>query len=253
MLKTRVIPCLLLDDGRLVKTVKFTKPNYIGDPLNAIRIYNEKEVDELIVLDIGTTTNGRSISYQAISDISSECFMPFTYGGGIRDLDDIKKIFSLGVEKISINSYAFENPKFIEQAAKLFGSQSIVVSIDVRKKFNGKYEVFTNGGHNATHMDPVTWAIQVQNAGAGEILLNAIDHDGTWTGYDTNLTSLVTKAVNIPLIACGGAGKIDDFAQVIKTSGCSAVAAGSMFVYQGKGLGVLIKFPTRRELEKVLP
>jgi cyclase len=252
MLKTRVMPCLLLENGRLVKTVKFNKLDYIGDPLNAIRIYNEKEVDELILLDIRATTGAHDIPFQTIADIAGECFMPLTYGGGIRKIDDIKKVFELGVEKVAINSYALENPDFITEAAKIFGSQSIIVSIDVRKKLWGKYEVFSHSGSKPCKIDPVTFARQMQNAGAGEILLTSIDQDGTWEGYDINLVQAVTQAIDIPLIASGGAGKIEDFAKVVKESNCSAVAAGSMFVYQGKGFGVLIKFPDREVLEKIL-
>lgn len=252
MLKTRVIPCLLLSENRLVKTVKFKNPGYVGDPLNVIRIFNQKEVDELILLDILATPAQRPIAFQLISEIASECFMPLTYGGGIRSLDDIKKIFAVGVEKVSINSYAVENPRFIKSAADVFGSQSIIVSIDTRKNIWGKYEVFIHGGRKRTGLDVLEFALTMEKMGAGEILVNSLDRDGTWQGYDMDLLNRITGKLKIPVIACGGAGDIQDFVGAVKKAGCSAVAAGSMFVYQGKGLGVLIKFPARHNLEQVL-
>ena len=251
MLKTRVMPCLLLNNSRLVKTVRFKKPNYIGDPINVIKIYNEKEVDELIFLDITATVENRKPPFKIISEIASECFMPFAYGGGINNLEDIKKIFSLGVEKVAINNYAIENPSFIKSASDLFGSQSIIVSIDVRKSLFGKYEVYTHSGKNATKLEPVKFAIQAEEMGAGELLLTSIDRDGTMQGYDNNLITEVSDAVSVPVIACGGAGNIEHFAEAVK-AGASAVAAGSLVVYQGFNRGVLINFPTRDELEMVL-
>ena len=251
MLKTRVMPCLLLKNSRLVKTIKFKKPNYVGDPINVVKIYNEKEVDELIFLDITATVENRKPPFKIISEITSECFMPFAYGGGINNLEDIKKIFSLGVEKVAINSYAVENPSFIKSASDLFGSQSIIVSIDVRKSLFGKYEVYTHSGKNATKLDPVKFAIQVEEMGAGELLLTSIDRDGTMQGYDNNLITEVSDAVSVPVIACGGVGKIEHFAEAVK-AGASAVAAGSLVVYQGFNRGVLINFPNRDELEMVL-
>jgi imidazole glycerol-phosphate synthase subunit HisF len=252
MLKTRVMPCLLSKNGRLVKTVKFKNPSYVGDPVNAIKIYNEKEVDELILVDISATIEERKPSLELLSEIADECFMPLTYGGGIRDVDDMKRIFSLGIEKIAVNSYAAENPSFITQAAALFGSQSVVVSIDAKKNWLGRYTVFTHGGRKDIKRDPVAYAREMEQMGAGEILLNSIDRDGTMEGYDLDLIRTVTGAIGIPVIACGGAGSIDDFGKAVKTGGASAVAAGSMVVYQGKNRGVLINFPTREDLERVL-
>lgn len=252
MLKTRVMPCLLLKDGALVKTVKFKDPSYIGDPINAIRIYNEKEVDELIFLDITATLENRQPPFKVLAEIASECFMPVAYGGGIRRLEDIKEIFNLGIEKVALNSYAVENPDFIRAAADKFGTQSIVVSIDVKKKFLGRYEVYTNGGRKGTGLDPVKFAAQVAVLGAGEILLTSIDHDGTQTGYDLELIKKITSAVSVPVIACGGAGKLEDFGAAVNEGGASACAAGSMVVYFGRNRAVLINFPTRDELEQVL-
>lgn len=249
MLQTRVIPCLLLKNNGLVKTVKFKDPKYVGDPINAVKIFNEKEVDELIFLDITATIENRKPNFEVISDIASECFMPFGYGGGIRNLDDIKKLFNLGVEKVIINSYAFENPMFIKEASSIFGSQSIVVSMDVKKGLFGKYEVFTNNGKKNTKLDPVKFAKQMEDMGAGELFLNSIDKDGTMQGYNIELIKKVSDSVNIPVIACGGASKNEDFGEAVKKGGASGVAAGSMFVFYGKHKAVLISYPPVHELE----
>ena len=252
MLKTRVMPCLLVSDGRLVKTVKFKNPAYIGDPVNAIKIYNEKEVDELILLDITATIEGRKPDFSFLSQITDECFMPLAYGGGICDLEDIKRIFGLGIEKVAINSYAVQHPDIIEKAAVIFGSQSVVLSMDVKKNLFGKYGVYCRGGRTGTPHDPIDWALWMERLGAGEILLNAIDRDGMMEGYDTVLIKRITEAVKIPVIACGGAGKVEDFRKAVVEGGASAVAAGSMVVYQGKNKGVLINFPSRADLKSIL-
>jgi cyclase len=252
MLKTRVMPCLLVSNGRLVKTVRFRNPAYVGDPVNAIKIYNEKEVDELILLDITATAEGRRPDFSFLSEVADECFMPLAYGGGIRDIDDISRIFSLGIEKVAINSYALENPSFIEKAAAVFGSQSILLSMDVKKNLFGKYRVYGRGGRNGTDHEPAAWAARMERMGAGEILLNSIDQDGTMEGYDTTLIRKVTEAVTVPVIACGGAGRIQDFKMAVEEGGASAVATGSMVVYQGKNKGVLINFPSQDDLKNIL-
>lgn len=253
MLQTRVIPFLLVQEGRLVKTVRFKEPVYVGDPVNAIKIYNEKEVDELIIVDIGVSRDQQKRPpFELLRDIANECFMPLCYGGGVRTLEDIHTIFSLGIEKVVINSFAAENPSFIKKASEKFGSQSIVLSIDVKKTFTGKYTVRTYGGSQVVSHDVVEYAQQGEQLGAGEIVLNSIDRDGTWTGYDIELLQMVSRAVHVPVIACGGASCLDDFRKAVQEGGVSAVAAGSMVVFQGKGLGVLINFPTRNDLEKVL-
>ncbi len=246
MLKTRVIPCLLLKNLGLVKTVKFSDPKYIGDPINAVKIFNDKEVDELIFLDITATNEKRKPSFEFISRIAKECFMPFSYGGGIRSLEDIKEILRLGTEKVVINSYAFENPGFIKEASKIFGRQSIIASIDVKKN-----EVFTNSGTRPTGLNPVDYAIKMEQMGTGEIFLNSIDKDGIMEGYDLELVKSVSEKVNIPVIISGGAGKLEDFKKAIN-HGASAVSAGSMFVFIGKNRAVLINYPNQRELEQVL-
>ena len=252
MLKTRVMPCLLLKDGRLVKTIKFKNPSYVGDPVNAIKIYNEKEVDELILLDITASIEGRRPPFELLPEITDECFMPLAYGGGIRDLEDMRKLFSLGIEKVAINSYAAENPRFVRKAADLFGSQSIVVSIDLKTSLLGKSALYIKSGTIKMQYDPVSYAVQMEEMGAGELLLNSIDRDGTMAGYDLDFIRKISDAVSIPVIACGGAGHISDFGKAVKEAGASAVAAGSMVVYQGKARGVLINFPTHGELEAVL-
>ncbi|MEW6618223.1 MAG: AglZ/HisF2 family acetamidino modification protein [bacterium] len=252
MLKNRVIPCLLLQNQGLVKTIRFKEPKYVGDPINAIRIFNEKEVDELIFLDIIASKVGRSPNFEILQNIVGECFMPLCYGGGISRLEDIQKIFSIGVEKISINSFALKNIDFIKQASEIFGSQSIVVTIDVKKNFLGKYKVYDHTRNKITDIDPIEFAITTQEMGAGEILLNSVDRDGTQGGYDIDLIRKITNVLSIPVIAMGGAGKIDDFVDAVKKGNASAVAAGSMFVFHGKHRAVLITYPEYQELEKRL-
>jgi imidazole glycerol-phosphate synthase subunit HisF len=252
MLRTRVMPCMLLQDGSLVKTVRFKDPGYIGDPINAVRIYNEKEVDELIFLDIKATVENRPPPFKALSEIASECFMPVAYGGGVRSLGEMRQIFSLGIEKVAVNTEAIRNPDFVRAAADTFGSQSIVVSIDVKRKWLGSYEVYTHGGRKSTGLDPVKFAVQMQEMGAGEILLTSIDRDGTYEGYDVELLRRVTGAVAVPVIAAGGAGKLQDFTTAVTQGGASACAIGSMAVYFGRNRAVLINFPSRQELVEVL-
>ncbi len=252
MLKTRVLPCLLLKGTGLVKTVRFQDPVYVGDPMNAIRIFNTKEVDELVLLDITATPERKSPSFELISRISDECRMPLTVGGGVRSLDDVKKLLACGAEKVVINTYAIESSDFIKEAAQAVGSQSIIISIDAKKKINDGYEVFSQSGTKAAGLDPVTWAKEVEQKGAGEIFLNSIDNDGTMSGYNLELIVQVTAAVNIPVIVCGGAGRLEDFSRAVHEGGAAAVAAGSMFVFHGRKRAVLINFPTKTELESVL-
>jgi len=251
MLKIRIIPGLLLRNQGLVKTVGFKDPKYVGDPINAIKIFNDKEVDELIFFDTTATVDGRKPNFKLIADIAGECFMPFGYGGGIRDLDDIKTLFSIGAEKVVINSYAIENPEFIKKASVHFGSQSIIISIDVRRNIFGKYSVYAQGGKIATKYDPVQFSKIMEEMGAGEIILTSIDRDGTMAGFDIDLIKKVTSVLNIPVVASGGAGKIQDFIDAIQKGGASAVCAGSMFVFQGKHRAVLISYPSIDEIEAI--
>jgi len=214
MLKTRVIPLLLLHNGGLVKTVKFKNPKYVGDPINAIRIFNEKEVDELIFLDIDASREGREPDYDLIRDFASECFMPVCYGGGITSVEQIKKIFSLGIEKVSLNATVLENLSLVSEAAKLFGSQSIVVSVDVKKTLMGKYRVYDHIRKKGISLSLERYISDIEEAGAGEILVNSVDRDGTFEGYDIQLMKMVVESTTLPVIACGGAASMEDFRRV---------------------------------------
>ena len=240
----RIIPCLLLRNNGLVKTVKFRESTYIGDPINTIKIFNEKEVDELFFLDIDATKMKKEPPYELIHKISSECFMPFGYGGGIRSLNQIEKIIKSGAEKVVINSNAFLQKNLVKEAVNHFGSSTIVISIDVRKDLLKGYNVYIEGGTRSTGKKPVGYAREIEDAGAGEILLNSIDRDGTMLGYDIDLTKSVSEVIKIPVIACGGAGKIDDFKSVITEGGASAAAAGSFFIFHGRRRAVLITYPS---------
>jgi cyclase len=241
---------LLLSDGRLVKTVKFKNPKYIGDPINAVHIFNEKEVDELAFLDISATPAGKEPDFKLIEDIASEAFMPFSYGGGITRIDQIKRLYKLGVEKIILNSAAALNPRLVSEAASMAGSSGVVVSIDVRRSLFGKYSVYIENGQRDIKRDPVSYASEMERYGAGEILLNAIDREGTMQGYDLELISQVTVAVNVPVVAVGGAGEISHFRQAVDR-GATAVGAGSLFVLHGRHRAVLITYPEYSQLEKL--
>ncbi len=251
MLRTRVIPCLLLRNGGLVKTVKFADPKYVGDPINAVRIFNEKEVDELVFLDISATAAGRGPNLELIRDIATEAFMPFGYGGGVRTIEQVASLVAAGVEKVVLNTVAPERPDFVREAARLVGSSSVVVSVDVKRSLLGKYEVVTCNGSRRTGLEPVEWARRVEDLGAGELFLTAVDRDGTQKGYDLPLLRQVTEAVTIPVIASGGAGRLADFRGAVSEGGASAVAAGSLFVFHGKHRAVLITYPDYRELQQV--
>ena len=252
MLKTRVIPCLLLKEESLVKTKKFKKYNYIGDPVNTVRIFNELEVDELMFLDIFASKENRAINFGLLKDIANECFMPLSYGGNIKSVEDAKKIFEIGFEKVVINSNAFNNLELIKELSAYFGNQSIVGSIDVKRTFFGAEKVFSHHGQRKRKPDVLTWAKELENAGVGELLITSIDKEGTWEGYDVALMKRITDAVRVPVIANGGAGSIEDIAEVVKRANVSACAVGSLVVYQKKGMGVLVNFPDKKALEKVL-
>lgn len=251
MLKTRVIPSLLLQDGGFVKTIKFSKPSYLGDPRNIIRIFNEKEVDEIVILDIDATKEKRRPYFDLLKDIVSEAFMPIAYGGGIKTIEDIKNLYKIGIEKVVINSHAVNEPLFIKEASDKFGSQSIVISIDVKKNLFSNYKVLIESCRKKTNYSPVELALMMEEYGAGEIILNSIDRDGTMEGYDLELIKSVASSVSIPVIALGGAGKMEDLRDAINV-GASAVSAGSIFVYQGIHKAVLINYPSQEELEEYL-
>ncbi len=249
MFRPRVIPCLLLKDKGLVKTINFQNPNYIGDPINAVRIFNDFEADELVFLDIDASKNGKTADLEFVKKIGEEAFMPFAVGGGISSIDKIRSILNNGAEKVVLNTHAIENPEFVKEAAGIFGSQSIIVSIDVKKGSEG-YKVYTRSGTKDTGLDAIKTAELMEQMGAGELIINSIDKDGTMEGYDLEIIKAVSKTVKIPTIALGGAGKLSDLSKAIK-SGAAAVAAGSIFVYSGKNKGILINYPDRRELEEV--
>ncbi len=247
----RVIPCLLLRNNGLVKTIRFKDSVYVGDPINAVKIFNEKEVDELIFLDIDATKDKKEPSYGIISKIAGECFMPFAYGGGISNLHQVEEIIRSGAEKIIINTHAFRKKGFITEASLRFGSSTIVVSMDVKKRFAGGYTVWINGGSQNTGIKPVEYATMMEDQGAGELFVNSIDKDGTMEGYDLELIRSVSSAVTIPVIACGGAGNINDLGLAVKEGGASAAAAGSFFVFQGKRRAVLITYPSYDEITRI--
>lgn len=251
MIGIRVIPCLLLKGSGLVKTIRFQDSTYLGDPRNVVRIFNEREVDELIIFDITATRDQRPPKFDLIKEIVGEAFMPVGYGGGIRDIMDARRLFSLGVEKIVINSYAAENPDFIEELASQFGSQSIIVCLDVKKDKRGNYQIWTHGGSKLTSLSPIDYALNIMKMGAGELIVNSIDQDGTMSGYDIDIIRMITKSVNIPVVACGGAGRLEDFRKVVQEGGAAAVAAGSIFVFHGKRRAVLINYPTQQELKMI--
>ena len=247
MKRIRIIPVLLIKKDGLVKSVQFKNHKYVGDPINAVRIFNEKEVDEIVLLDISATAEKRPPNILRIKEIASEAFMPLAYGGGITTVDEIKDLITAGVEKVVLNTVAVNKPSIITEGANWIGSQSIVVSMDVKKNWLGKYKVYSNNGTKNTDLDPVDFAKQVEAAGAGEIFLNSIEKDGTFEGYDVNLIKKVSESVNIPVVAIGGAGSLQDFTSAIQ-HGASAAAAGSLFVFQRPHRAVLISYPMQHEL-----
>ncbi|MCU4175084.1 AglZ/HisF2 family acetamidino modification protein [Carboxylicivirga sp. N1Y90] len=251
MRRVRVIPALLLQDGGLVKTICFSKANYIGDPINAVRIFNDKEVDELVILDISATPNKRRPNFNALEDMVSEAFMPLAYGGGLKTLDDIKRAFDCGIEKVVLNSITHESPELITEAARIFGNQSIVVAVDVKLGLWGKYKLVSNSRQTKHKEDIVSYCQRMESAGAGEIMLTAVHHEGTFKGYDTKLINALSHQINIPLVANGGARNIEDFKEAID-AGASAVAAGSRFVYTGRENGIMINYPKQEELKTQL-
>ncbi len=243
----RIIPVLLLKKGGLYKSIKFRDHKYVGDPINAVKIFNEKEVDEIIILDIEASAEKRPPDIRRVKELTGEAFMPLAYGGGITSTDQVKNILYEGVEKVVFNTCTIINPKVVEDTAKHFGSSSVIVSIDVKKNWIGKTGVYTNNGKTPTGFDVIEFARQAERLGAGEIFLNSIDKDGTYSGYDIELIEKVSNALSIPLIVCGGASSVEDFKLAIN-SGASAVAAGSMFVFQRPHNAVLISYPKQEDL-----
>ncbi|MFN4081708.1 MAG: AglZ/HisF2 family acetamidino modification protein [Saprospiraceae bacterium] len=243
MYRARVIPCLLVRGNGLVKTRKFKDAVYIGDPVNAMRIFSEKEVDEIVVLDIDASREGREPNYALIEEMAGEAFMPMAYGGGIRSLDQVRRLIRCGIEKVVINTAATESTAVIRAAAAEFGSQAVVGAVDVRKPLLGRYRVMSKSATVETKLDLEEHIKNLVASGVGEILINSVDRDGMMNGYDLELIKTVTQMVNVPVVACGGAGSIEHLAQAIREGGASAVAAGSMFVFHGKHRAVLINYP----------
>lgn len=249
MILPRVIPTLLLRGTGLVKTVCFKDAVYVGDPRNAVKIFNEREVDELVLLDIQATLQNSPIQYDLIREIVTEAFMPIGYGGHVTDVEQARKLVTSGIEKIILCTSAVQNPDLVTDLSRLVGSSSTVVCIDYKRNFWGKNEVVIQGGRKGTGKDPVEFAREMEKRGAGELILNSIDRDGTMQGYDVELVKGIANNADIPIIASGGAGKLDDFRAAVQ-AGASAAAAGSMFVFQGKHRAVLISYPSRAELRQ---
>ena len=249
MARVRVIPCLLLRGRGLVKTRKFKDPVYLGDPVNAVRIFSEKEVDELVILDIDASREGREPDYDLVAEIAGECFMPVAYGGGIKTLDQVRKLIRCGIEKVVINTAATESTEVIRAAAEVFGSQAVVGAVDVKKTLLGGYRVVSKSATVEVKTGLEEHIRNLIDAGVGEIVLNSVDRDGMMAGYDLPLIRGVTSKVNVPVVACGGAGTVEHLAQAVHEGGASAVAAGSMFVFHGRLRAVLINYPQGLRLE----
>ena len=247
MVSTRLIPCIQLRDGSLVKTRKFRNFQYVGDPANTCRIFNECEVDELVVVDINASVQHRGPSYDVLASLAEECFMPVAYGGGIKSVAQVEQILRLGIEKVIVGSAAYERPELLTEISCVFGAQCVIAAIDVKRTMFGDLACRKLSGSTRTGVAPEEWAKRVEDMGAGEILLTSIDREGTWSGFDLELIQLVTAAVSIPVVAHGGAGAHDDIRGVIEHGGASAVALGNMVVFQKEGMGVLVNFPSETE------
>ena len=250
MLRTRVIPVLLFRNNGLTKTVKFKNGKYIGDPINAVKIFNDKEVDELVFLDIDASKQNRKPDFEYIKSISSECFMPLAYGGGVRTLDDIKKLFYLGVEKVILNTAPLIDINIIKDASEIYGSQSIVVSVDVKKNIFGKYKIFSHSNIKHKNENLIDFCLKIQDVGAGELIINSVDNDGVMNGLDYNLLEMINTKLTIPIVIAGGAGNLNHLKQAADT-GASGIGVGSLFIYHGPHKAVLINYPAYFELKSL--
>jgi len=246
----RIIPTLLISNGKLVKTINFGKKTYVGDPINAIKIFNDKEVDELILIDIDASKTQTSINYKLIEDCASECFMPLCYGGGIKNIDDTSRLFSLGIEKICLQSSIFKDPFFLKQLSNKYGSQAIVVSLDIFKNFFGNYKLVNSSNGSEINKNIISLLKELEQLGAGEILLNVINKDGKMSGMDFDIINNLSSNTNLPIIALGGVGSLNDIKKAF-VSGASAVSAGSFFVFNGPHRAVLITYPKQEEIIKI--
>lgn len=254
MLRPRIIPCLLVHQGGLVKTQAFAAPKYVGDPINAVKIFNEKESDELMVLDIDATVKGVEPDYALIAKLAEECRMPLCYGGGIKTAQQAARIIDMGVEKVSISAAGIANPALLGEIASAIGRQSVVAVLDVRKRsglFAKGYEVCTHNAREVRKLDPVELAVQLQEAGAGEIVVNSVDRDGLMKGYDLDLARVMRRALKVPTTFLGGAGSLDDIAELVRSVGVVGAAAGSLFVFKGKYRAVLINYPTPEQKKQL--
>ncbi len=251
MLRPRIIPSLLIHDNGLVKTVNFKNPKYVGDPINAVKIFNEKAVDELVVFDIDATVLGKEPNYSLIERLASQSMMPLCYGGGVKTVEQAQRIFSLGIEKIALSSAVLQNPKLITEISDRVGAQSVIVVLDVKKKLLGGYEVYTHNGKKATGINPFKFVEDAQKLGAGEIVINSIDKDGIMKGYDLDLIAKIREKISLPMTVLGGAGTLEDIEKVIDQHGVIGVAAGSLFVFKGPYKAVLINYPTQLEKNKI--
>ena len=253
MLRPRITPCLLIKDHGLVKTRQFKEPKYVGDPINAVRIFNEKEVDEIMVVDIDASVQQCEPDYTLIKNLAAECRMPLCYGGGVKSVNQVERIIAVGVEKVAISSAALEDPQLINSSSKVVGNQSIVVVLDVmRDPKTGKWEIFTHNATRATKRDPVDTAKQMEQLGAGEIILNSINRDGMMNGYDLELVQSVRKSVGVPMTVLGGAGSLKDIQALFASFGILGAAAGSLFVFKGVYRAVLINYPSRADKDGLI-
>ncbi len=249
MLTTRVIPCLLLQGRALVKTVRFRAREYVGDPINTVRIFNELQVDELVLLDIDATREGRGPDWDLLREVADECFMPVAYGGGISSVEEVERVLRIGFEKVVLNTMAWRRPELVRGAAALVGSQSVVGSVDVRRSIFGRYRAHVAGGTEVVSKPALAWIEELVSWGAGEILLTSMDRDGTWSGYDLDFVREVVARVPVPVVASGGAGSVDDLVSLVRETGVSGAGVGSMVVFQKRGMGVLVNFPDRGSLD----
>lgn len=251
MLRPRIIPSLLVHENGLVKTVNFKNPKYVGDPINAVKIFNEKAVDELAIFDIDATVLGKEPNYSLIERLASQSMMPLCYGGGVKTVEQAQRIFSLGIEKIALSSAVLRNPNLITEISDRVGAQSVIVVLDVKKKLLGGYEVYTHNGKKNTGINPFKFAEEAQKLGAGEIVINSIDRDGQMKGYDLDLVDKVREKITLPMTVLGGAGSLSDIEKIIDRHGVIGVAAGSLFVFKGPYKAVLINYPTQIEKNKI--
>lgn len=248
MVRARVIPVLLIKNQGLVKTVRFGDEVYVGDPVNAVKIFNEKQCDELIIIDITATKQKKGINFKLVEEIASECFMPLSYGGGISDLHQVEKLLKLGIEKVILNSVLINSPSFMKEAVKSFGSSTIVASIDIKLNMLRQYRLFSHAGYDVRRIDLTQFVEEIVDSGAGEVMITSVDRDGTMSGYDLQLALTVTGKIGVPVVFCGGAKDFDNIKELLTSTNVNAAAAGSLFVFHGRHRGVLISYPTPEQI-----